>query len=97
MTTAPSRLTSSTGSSCFLTSGIAVQLPRLFLIPWRFKPRFCSPYTLISRATCSIFRGAHNIFPFYLCLCRDIKIFRREKGRFVEFRYCIAGSWQYYG
>ena len=30
MTTAPSRLTSSTGSSCFLTSGIAVQVPRLF-------------------------------------------------------------------
>ncbi|MDJ0799516.1 MAG: hypothetical protein QNJ51_22330 [Calothrix sp. MO_167.B12] len=27
----------------------------------------------------------------------DIKSFRREKGRFAEFRYCIAGSWQYDG
>ena len=31
-----------------------------FFIPWRFNPSFCSPYTLISRATCSIFRGAQN-------------------------------------
>ncbi|CDN15538.1 hypothetical protein RintRC_0735 [Richelia intracellularis] len=30
MTTEPSRLTSSTGSSCFLTSGIAVQVPLFF-------------------------------------------------------------------
>ncbi|NRB08666.1 MAG: hypothetical protein HRU34_17010, partial [Richelia sp.] len=29
-----------------------------FFIPWRFNPSFCSPYTLISLATCSIFRGA---------------------------------------
>ena len=31
MITPPSRLTSSTGCSCFLTSAIAVQVPRLFL------------------------------------------------------------------
>ena len=61
MTTAPSRLISSTGSSSFLTSGIAVQVPRLFFSPWRFNRSFCSPYTLISRATCSIFRGAQML------------------------------------
>ena len=29
-----------------------------FFIPCRFNSSFCSPYTFISRATCSIFRGA---------------------------------------
>ena len=65
MTTAPSRLTSSTGSSCFLTSGIAVQVPLFFLIPWRLNLSFCSPYTLISRATCSIFPGAQMYVRYY--------------------------------
>ena len=33
-----------------------------FFLPWLFNPSFCSPYTLFSRATCSIFRGAHKSF-----------------------------------
>ena len=33
----------------------------IFFIPWRFNPSFCSPYTLISQANCSIFRGAQRI------------------------------------
>ena len=43
MTTAASHLTSSTGSSCFLTSGIAVQLPRVFLFHADLTPASALP------------------------------------------------------
>ena len=36
-----------------------------FFLPWRFNPSFCSPYTLILRATCSIFRGARILVDFF--------------------------------
>ena len=94
MTTAPSRLTSSTGSSCFLTSGIAVQVPRLFFLPWRFNPSFCSPYTLISRATCSIFRGA-PLYCFtaeYQKNCNTI-ILHPDWIQYLEENYTIVRGW----
>ena len=43
MITAPSRLTSSTGSSCFLTFGIAFQVPLLFFFHGDLTPASALP------------------------------------------------------